>query len=74
MKMIQQIYLGFLLSILCVLASAAEDFQTGDIIFQTSKSAQSLAIQKATHSPYSHMGMLVYKFRSTLGLRGCAAR
>lgn len=61
MKMIQQIYLGFLLSILCVLASAAEDFQTGDIIFQTSKSTQSLAIQKATHSPYSHMGMLVYK-------------
>ncbi|MDV2438504.1 YiiX family permuted papain-like enzyme [Acinetobacter gerneri] len=61
MKMIQQIYLGFFLSILCVVASAAEDFQTGDIIFQTSKSTQSLAIQKATHSPYSHMGMLVYK-------------
>lgn len=61
MKMIQQIYLGFFLSILCVVANAAKDFQTGDIIFQTSKSTQSLAIQKATHSPYSHMGMLVYK-------------
>lgn len=39
----------------------AKDFQTGDIIFQTSKSAQSIVIQKATHSPYSHMGMIVHK-------------
>ena len=30
----------------------------GDIIFQTSKSAQSLAIRLATHSPYSHMGIV----------------
>ena len=33
----------------------------GDIIFQTSKSAQSLAIQRATHSPYSHMGLILYR-------------
>lgn len=33
--------------------------QTGDIIFHVSKSQQSLGIQKATHSPYSHMGMIV---------------
>ena len=39
----------------------AQDFQTGDIIFHTSKSAQSIVIQKATHSPYSHMGMIVHK-------------
>lgn len=39
----------------------AVSYQTGDIIFQTSKSAQSSVIQKATHSPYSHMGMLVNK-------------
>lgn len=39
----------------------AQDFQTGDIIFHTSKSAQSMVIQKATHSPYSHMGMIVNK-------------
>lgn len=32
--------------------------QTGDIIFHSSRSAQSLAIQKATHSQYSHMGMV----------------
>lgn len=32
----------------------------GDIIFQTSKSAQSKAIQLATHSKYSHCG-IIYK-------------
>lgn len=30
----------------------------GDIIFHTSRSAQSLAIQQATHSIYSHMGII----------------
>jgi hypothetical protein len=33
-------------------------FQTGDIIFQTSKSAQSKAIQLATKSKYSHVGII----------------
>jgi uncharacterized protein YycO len=32
--------------------------QNGDIIFQTSRSSQSLAIQKATNAPYSHMGLV----------------
>lgn len=36
------------------------DFQNGDIIFHTSKSSQSLAIQQATKSKYSHMG-IIYK-------------
>jgi hypothetical protein len=30
----------------------------GDVIFQTSRSSQSVAIQRATHSPYSHMGII----------------
>ena len=30
----------------------------GDLIFHTSLSAQSQAIQLATHSPYSHCGLL----------------
>lgn len=30
----------------------------GDVIFQTSRSSQSIAIQRATHSPYSHMGII----------------
>lgn len=33
-------------------------FQNGDIIFQTSNSSQSKAIQLATHSPYSHVGII----------------
>lgn len=34
------------------------EFQNGDIIFQTSKSSQSTAIQLATNSKYSHMGII----------------
>lgn len=37
----------------------AEDLQTGDIIFQDSQSSQSQAIKAATHSPYSHVGVVV---------------
>jgi hypothetical protein len=33
-------------------------FQNGDIIFQTSLSSQSKAIQLATNSKYSHMGII----------------
>ena len=41
--------------------SFAEDpvFMDGDIIFQTSGSGQSQAIQLATHSKYSHVGMII---------------
>ena len=35
-----------------------QKIQNGDIIFQTSKSSQSKAIQLATHSKYSHMGII----------------
>jgi uncharacterized protein YycO len=57
--------LSFLRAILLILtvtaASAAEPLQEGDIIFQTSRSSQSLAIQQATKSPYSHMGVVLSK-------------
>lgn len=39
-------------------AAPAQPLRDGDIIFHTSRSAQSLAIQKATHSQYSHMGIV----------------
>jgi len=42
-------------------ASTAPLVREGDIIFHTSGSAQSLAIQKATHSRYSHMGLILYQ-------------
>jgi len=35
-----------------------QKIQNGDIIFQTSKSGQSKAIQLATNSKYSHMGII----------------
>lgn len=33
----------------------------GDIIFHTSRSSQSAAIQRATHSRYSHMGLILHR-------------
>jgi hypothetical protein len=40
--------------------SCTEEYQAqnGDIIFQTSRSSQSVAIQRATKSKYSHMGIV----------------
>lgn len=35
--------------------------QPGDLIFQTSTSSQSEAIQRATNSHYSHMGIIFYQ-------------
>jgi uncharacterized protein YycO len=52
------------LGLLCLLGcsdSLAEQLRDGDIIFQMSRSEQSIAIQKATHSPYSHMGIVFLK-------------
>lgn len=40
------------------LSKGKNSAQNGDIIFQTSKSSQSQAIQLATHSDYSHMGII----------------
>jgi uncharacterized protein YycO len=36
-------------------------FKEGDVIFQTSSSAQSRAIQLATHSKYSHCGIITWR-------------
>ena len=41
--------------------SFAEQLRDGDIIFQTSRSEQNFAIQKATHSQYSHMGIVFFR-------------
>ena len=41
--------------------SPAVTVHDGDIVFQTSRSAQSQAIQLATHSAYSHMGIVLYR-------------
>lgn len=39
-------------------AAIVHPFHDGDIIFQTSHSGQSQAIQEATHSKYTHCGLL----------------
>ena len=46
---------------LAIDAGAATPLRDGDIIFHTSRSAQSAAIQRATHSPYSHMGVILFR-------------
>jgi len=38
--------------------AAAPALQSGDLVFQTSRSRQSAAIQAATHSPLSHVGLV----------------
>ena len=47
-----------LLYLLSCSDSFAQQLRDGDIIFQTSRSELSIPIQKATHSQYSHMGII----------------
>ena len=47
--------------LLSAAAHAAPPLRDGDVIFHTSRSAQSAAIQRATHSPYSHVGVVLYR-------------
>ena len=51
-----------LLATVCWVGQAAAlEVREGDIIFHPSRSAQSLAILQATHSRYSHMGLVLYR-------------
>jgi uncharacterized protein YycO len=64
-KLMRKILLLFptviLLTVLGCQNPPGERLRDGDIIFQTSISAQSIAIQKATHSKYSHMGIIFFR-------------
>ena len=60
MKTLLHITIGLILLISCLSKTDTTGFQNGDIIFQTSTSGQSKAIQIATNSKYSHMG-IIYK-------------
>ncbi len=54
-------YTGLFLALLLPLPALAEDLpelKRGDVIFQNSRSAQSLAILLATDSPFTHVGIL----------------
>jgi hypothetical protein len=56
-----RLLLALLLALCAGPSRAAAPLLDGDIIFHTSRSAQSVAIQRATHSPYSHMGVVLYR-------------
>lgn len=58
---VRLVFLFALPVLLPVRIAAAAPLQTGDIIFQTSRSSQSLAVQQATHSAYSHMGVILVR-------------
>lgn len=58
MNTLQNIILALIIFIPCKSNNGFSGFQNGDIIFQTSKSSQSQAIQLATDSKYSHMGII----------------
>jgi hypothetical protein len=49
------------LAVFCCAVAQAGRLHDGDIIFQTSRSAQSVAIRKATHSKYSHTGIIFFR-------------
>ena len=44
----------------CVQFTSGQELKDGDVIFQSSKSQQSKAVEEATESPYSHCGILFY--------------
>ena len=60
MNRLLNITLGLIILISCQSKTDTTRFQNGDIIFQTSTSGQSKAIQIATGSKYSHIG-IIYK-------------
>jgi hypothetical protein len=52
---------SLLLLLLFSCQNYAQKFKDGDIIFQSSPSRQSAAIEEATNSPYSHCGIIFYE-------------
>ncbi len=59
-----KLYLSFFLVALTTFwhgVVLADQVRDGDIIFHTSRSSQSIAIQKATHSKHSHMGIIFFR-------------
>lgn len=56
-----KILFSILITLLLISCSKAIDLQEGDIIFQESLSSQSKAVQLATKSKYSHIGIVLKK-------------
>lgn len=61
LKILHLTFTIFLLLTVDSVNAKETQFKDGDVIFHTSKSSQSIAVQRATGSKYSHMGMIVYR-------------
>ncbi len=59
--MMRQLFAPFLLLLSVASTAHAYTPEDGDIVFQASRSSQSLAIQTATSSPYSHVGIVLFR-------------
>lgn len=57
----QGLFALFLLALFISPTTHAFAVKEGDLIFQQSRSSQSLAVQKATGSRYSHMGIVLFQ-------------
>jgi hypothetical protein len=57
----KSVMLAFMASLFATGVLGGAPLRDGDIIFHTSRSAQSAAIQRATHSPYSHVGVVIHR-------------
>ena len=55
------LFLPLLLAALGCPASGPPPVEEGDVVFQESHSVQSLAVQAATHSTYSHLGLVTFR-------------
>jgi uncharacterized protein YycO len=54
-------HIFYLFLIVLPLSACAQQYRDGDLIFQSSPSRQSAAIEEATQSPYSHCGIIFYE-------------
>jgi uncharacterized protein YycO len=64
----QKTLIAITASLLTVATASAYKPEVGDIVFHTSTSSQSAAVQAATHSPYSHMGVVLLRNGSPMVL------
>lgn len=64
-KIVFKPFLAILIATLCLTACQTRTYRgplkAGDILFQDIPCSQSEAIKLATHSPYSHVGIVLYK-------------
>jgi hypothetical protein len=61
MSLPRRLPLAFALALAACGPPAAAELRDGDIVFHGSRSAQSEAIQRATDSPHSHMGVVFHR-------------